>query len=352
MQTRLRALGGAIIAIALTASLASCGDEEASGHDGTVTLLTHNSWAVSEEVLAAFEAESGFTVRHIPLGNAAELTNQIVLTKDAPLGDVVFGIDNTFASRALDAGALQTFIPTNLSASATGYVLDEGALIPVTRGDVCINIDTAWFAEHDRAEPQRIADLIRPEFADLTVVLNPATSSPGLAFFLATIDLFGEPAESGWMHFWIALGDNGVRVAESWSAAYRTEFSGSGEGGTRPIIVSYSSSPAFTLTDDGQATTTRALLDGCFRQVEYAGILTGAGNVEGAQALIEFLVSPTFQADIPGQMWVYPIDDAVELPADWARFGPLADTVYGPSAADIEANRDNWIDQWTQIVLD
>jgi len=306
-------------------------------------------------VLAAFEFESGLTVQHIPLGNAAELTNQIVLTMDAPLGDVVFGIDNTFASRALNAEALQPFTPANLPASAQGYVLDDGALIPVTRGDVCINIDTVWFAEHGLAEPQTLSDLLRPEFADLTVVLNPATSSPGLAFLLATIEYFEVQLRAGgshaWQNFWHDLQLNGVRVAESWSAAYRTEFSGSGEGGQRPIIVSYASSPAFTLTNDGQATTTRALLDGCFRQVEYAGILTGAANPAGAQALIEFLMSAEFQADIPGQMWVYPIDDAIELPADWARFGPLAERTFGPSAAEIEVNREQWIDQWTEIVL-
>lgn len=358
----------AAVALALFPALVACGsngnggdaeegspspDASAAAPSDTVTLITHDSWPVSDDVLRAFEKESGLTVRQIPLGDAATLTNQVVLTKDSPLGDVVFGIDNVFAARALDAGALQAFVPEGLPASAEGYVLGDGMLIPIDRGDVCINVDSAWFKEHGQAEPQTIADLVKPEFRDQLVVMNPATSSPGMAFLLATIGEFGEDGLDGrgWEGFWEDLRANGVRVSDSWSSAFFGEYSGGGEGGTRPIVVSYSSSPASTLTEDGNASTTRAMLDGCFRQVEFAGILNGAQNVEGAQQLIEWLVSPEFQADIPGQMWVYPIDDAVELPEDWARFGPLADSVVEIPAAEIDANRDEWIDRWTEIVL-
>jgi len=365
-----RRTAAVVAALALFPALAACGadapdagapeetgasaSDNVSASDTTVTLVTHDSWAVSEDVLAAFEEESGLTVRQIAIGDAATLTNQVVLTRDSPLGDVVFGIDNTFASRAIDAGALQRFMPPNLPTSAEDYVLGEGLLIPIDRGDVCINTDIAWFEERGQAEPQTLEDLTQPEFRDQLVVMNPATSSPGMAFLLATIGEFGEDGYGGrgWEGFWEDLRANGVRVADSWSTAYFAEFSGAGEGGTRPIVVSYSSSPAFTLNEDGTESTTRAMLDGCFRQVEFAGILDGARNVEGAQALMEFLVSPEFQADIPGQMWVYPIDDNVELPEDWARFGPLAERVVEVAPEEIDANRDEWIDRWTAIVVE
>ena len=368
-RASLRRATAAVAALALLPALAACGGDDAGApaptqtgapadtaapsSDSTVTLITHDSWGVSDDVLAAFEEESGFTVRQIPLGDAATLTNQVVLTKDSPLGDVVFGIDNTFASRAIDAGALQAFVPSNLPASAEDYVLGDGLLVPIDRGDVCVNTDIAWFAERGQAEPQTLEDLTRPEFRDLLVVQNPATSSPGMAFLLATIGLFGEDGYGGrgWEGFWEDLRANGVRVADSWSTAYQVEFSGSGEGGTRPIVVSYSSSPAFTLNEERTQSTTRAMFDGCFRQVEFAGILNGAQNVEGARALMEFLVSPEFQADIPGQMWVYPIDDTIELPEDWAKFGPLADNPVEVPPEQIDANRDEWIDRWTEIVL-
>jgi thiamine transport system substrate-binding protein len=335
-------------------------DVTADGAGGdTVTLVTHGSWAASDEVLAAFEAQTGLTLQVIPVGDAATLTNQLVLTKDSPLGDVVFGIDNTFASRAIDAGVLESYSPAALPASMKQYVLADGALTPVDVGDVCINIDVPWFADHGLREPENFADLINPDYRDLTVVLNPASSSPGLAFLLATVGYFGDRATNEtpsndpmrWQDYWAMLRDNGVTVADSWDDGYYTEFSGAGEGGTKPIVVSYSSSPAYTVTEDASATTTKALLDTCFRQVEYAGVLAGAKNPDGAHALIDFLTSATFQADIPGQMYVYPADSAAPLPEEWAEFAPLAEEPFTVDPARIDANRDRWINEWTEIMV-
>ena len=121
-------------------------------------------------------------------------------------------------------------------------------------------------------------------------------------------------------------------------------------GCTRPIVVSYSTSPAFTVTEDGSASTTRALLGTCFRQVEFAGVLHGAANPEGARALVDFLVSAPFQADIPGQMYMYPADSSIELPAEWTAFAPLAESPFDLAPEKITANRDAWIDEWTAAV--
>ncbi|GAB2461147.1 thiamine ABC transporter substrate-binding protein [Xylanimonas ulmi] len=350
---------GAALAVALLPALAACGGSEpaadaASGAaSDTVTLITHDSWAVSEDVLAAFERESGLTVKQVPMGDAGTLANQVVLTKDSPLGDVVFGIDNTFASRVVDAGALEPYTPAGLDASAQPYVLGDGALTPIDRGDVCLNTDVAWFEEHDLPEPTTLEDVAKPEYKDLLVALNPASSSPGMAFLLATIGAFGDDGYdgTGWTGYWAALRANGVKVSDSWEDGYYSEFSGAGEGGTRPIVVSYSSSPAYTVSEDGSATTTHALLGTCFRQVEYAGVLRGAANPAGAQRLVDFLVSQPFQADIPGQMYVYPADASVELPAEWTQFAPLADEPFEVPAADIAANRDSWIEKWTATVI-
>ena len=311
----LRARAAVLSAAALVPALAACGAGETPGagpsesgaaEAGTVTLVTHDSWAVSEDVIAQFEAESGLTVTQVPLGDAGTLANQLVLTKDSPLGDVVFGIDNTFASRVIDAGVLEPHTPAGLAASAAPLVLGGGALTPVDVGDVCLNTDVTWFEERGLAEPETFEDLAEPAYKDLTVALNPASSSPGMAFMLATISAFGDDGfgGEGWTGYWSALRDNGLKVADSWEDGYYGEFSGAGEGGTRPIVVSYSTSPAFTVTEDGSASTTRALLGTCFRQVEFAGVLHGAANPAGARALVDFLVSAPFQADIPGQMYM------------------------------------------------
>jgi len=313
---------------------------------GVVNLITHDSWAISPEVQQQFEAESGLRLQVLPVGDAGTLANQIVLTKDNPLGDVVFGIDNTFASRVEDAGVI------------------DGGLHAVTQGDVCLNVDSDWFTEHGIPEPNTLDDIVRPEYAGLTVVLNPASSSPGLAFLLATIGAFGEsgtfdPAstadplanyDAGWQEYWRALRANDVAVADSWSDGYQAQFSGAGEDGTRPIVVSYATSPAFTVS--GDHSTTRALLNTCFRQTEYAGVLQGATNPVAGQKLVDFLTGPTFQADVPGQMYMYPVDSAVELPSDWARFAPQAEHPFEVAPSEIAANRDAWIDEWTRIVVE
>lgn len=359
MTTQHRATAAAAV-VGLVAVLTACssGAEPGAGGSpdasasGTVTLVTHDSFAASDEVLAAFEDETGIVVEQVAPGDAGTLVNQLVLTKDAPLGDVVFGVDNTFASRAVEAGVLEPYTPADLDASARQYATGAydvaGALTPVDVGDVCINVDTQWFAEEDIPQPATLEDLTDPRYADLTVVTNPATSSPGLAFLLATVGAFGE---DGWTGYWERLRDNGVKVADSWEDAYYVDFSGAGEGGERPIALSYSTSPAFTVSEDGSESRTAALLETCYRQVEYAGVLAGTDNPEGARALVDFLTSAEFQAGIPEQMYMYPADATVELPADWKAFAPLAPEPFTVAPDDVAAHRDDWIQQWTDTVV-
>nr|WP_253182110.1 thiamine ABC transporter substrate-binding protein [Cellulosimicrobium cellulans] len=344
--------GTSLALLALAACSGDDGTEGTGGGDaaggGTVTLVTHDSFAVSEDVLAAFEKESGLTVEQVAPGDGGALVNQLVLTKDAPLGDAVFGIDNTFATRAIDEGVLEPYTPAGLSDSAAEYTIGDGELTPVDLGDVCINVDHTWFTEQGIPEPVTLEDLTKPEYEDLLVVTNPATSSPGLAFLLATVGAFGE---DGWEDYWADLRDNGVKVVDGWSDAYSVDFSGGEGAGPRPLALSYSTSPAFTLTEDGTASTTGALLDTCFRQVEHAGVLANAENPEGARQLVDFLVSEAFQADVPEQMYMYPADDSVALPEGWAEFAPLAEEPFDVAPEDISANRDEWIQAWTATVV-
>jgi thiamine transport system substrate-binding protein len=346
------AAGAAVVA--LLPVLAACGGgdpaDDAATASTTITLVTHDSFAVSEDVLAAFEAESGLTVEQVAPGDAGTLVNQLVLTKDAPLGDVVYGVDNTFASRAVEAGVFEAYQPEDLDPQVAAYAPDDlaGTLTPIDVGDVCLNLDDGWFDENGVTPPATLEDLTKPEYRDLTVVTNPATSSPGLAFLLATIGAFGT---DGWQAYWTDLRDNGVKVAESWEDAYYVDFSGAGEGGQRPIALSYATSPAFTVSEDGATSTTSAMLGTCFRQVEYAGVLAGTDNADGAKQLVDFLTTQEFQADVPAQMYMYPADPDVELPADWQKFAPLADEPFEVAPSDVAAHRDEWIEQWTTTVV-
>jgi thiamine transport system substrate-binding protein len=311
-----------------------------------VVLVTHESFVMSDELVAQFEDESGFDLEIKAAGDAGALTNKLVLTKDNPTGDAVFGIDNTFGSRAIDEGVLAAY-DTELPDGAEGYLLegdDDQALTPVDTGNVCVNVDDTWFAAEGLEPPATLEDLTKPAYADLFVTPGATTSSPGLAFLLATIAEYGDD----WPDYWTRLLDNGAKLTEGWTDAYQVDFTQGGGGGDRPIVVSYDSSPAFTVDGEG-GTTTSALLDTCFRQVEYAGVLTGADNPEGAQALVDFMVGPDFQAALPEAMYVFPVDAAAPLPADWAEFAVQPEEPYTVDPAEVAANRDAWLTEWSDL---
>lgn len=320
---------------------------QAPASNGKLTVVTHDSFNLGEELIAKFEADSGLDVTFVAPGDAGTVTNQLVLTKDSPLGDVVFGIDNTFAGRALDEGVVAPYEATTIpAADAEALKADDShRLTPIDFGDVCLNADTAWFEANGKAIPATLDDLVKPEYKDLLVVSNPASSSPGLAFLTATVGAKGE----GWVDYWKQLKDNGVLVAKDWTEAYSVQFSGSAGKGPRPLVLSYSTSPAFEVVD-GKAPT-QSLLGTCFRQVEYAGVIEGAANPDGAQQFIEFLLSPEVQANIPGEMYMYPAVRNTELPAEWVEFAPLSDNPFTVPASEIAANRDSWIRTWTDTVI-
>lgn len=345
----------ASVVAALVVVAAGCGgSDEATPSE--VVLVTHDSFAVSKEVREAFEADSGLTLRILQGGDAGEVLNRALLTAGDPEGDVVFGLDESLLSRALDGDLLEAYRSDELDA-VTDYPPPDERVTPIDHGEVCLNVDRAWFRERRIAPPQRLADLTRARYRDLLVVQNPATSSPGLAFLLATVATFGEEAEGepGWQGYWRALVANGVRVVDGWEEAYTQEFSGAaGSPGKRPIVVSYATSPAaeviFASTPLDESPTA-AVEDGCFRQIEYAGVLRGAANPEGARELIDFMLSERFQADVPSSMFVYPVREDVPLPSAFAEHAvqPESPLTLPPEA--IDANRDRWIDEWTQIVL-
>ncbi|MEU6096145.1 thiamine ABC transporter substrate-binding protein [Streptomyces sp. NPDC047079] len=336
----------------------SSGSTDGSGGDSkTVTLVSHNSWAASKSVIAAFEKESGYRVRVLTDGDAGQAVNKAILTKDNPQGDVFFGVDNTLLSRALDNGLFQPYAAKGLDRVGAQYQLDKDKhrVTPVDYGDICVNYDKKYFADHRLAPPASFDDLTKPAYKNLLVTENVSTSSPGLGFLLGTAAAYGD---TGWQGYWKKLKDNGVKVVDDWQQAYEQEFSGSAAGrkagGDRPLVVSYASSPPAEVVyakprpdtaPTGVATGT------CFRQIEFAGLLSNAHNPKGAKAFLDFLISRRFQEDMPLNMYVYPVVQGAPVPAEFTEYGPAAKDPATMAPADIAANRDQWVRSWTSLVL-
>lgn len=317
----------------------------------TVTLVTYDSYAISKKTLRDFTERTGLTVEINRGGDAAEVVNRALLTSSAPEGDVLFGIDNNLLSRATDAGLFVPYSAAGLDAVPAQYRLDpENNVTPVDVGDVCVNYDKEWFAENKLPVPKTLSDLADARYRDLLVVQNPATSTPGLAFLLASVSQFGA---DGYEDFWARLKANGVEVENSWDSAYERRFSGGSGSGDRPLVVSYASSPPAEVVFAEEPTTTAptgVLLDTCYRQIEFAGLLANAPNPVGGQELIDFMLTREYQEDLPLNNFVFPVLPDATLPAVFTDNSAVPEEPLSLPPADVAANRDAWVSGWTDVM--
>jgi len=324
-----------------------------------LTVMTHDSFSVSETVVKTFEEEYGAKLVFLKSGDTGAALNRAILTRNHPEADVFYGIDNTYLSRALQEQIFVPYTPAALAQLPEEFKSGlSGMVTPIDFGDVCINYDKAWFIERGLALPATLADLAKPAYKGeagngLLVVENPATSSPGLAFLLVTIAEYGE---TGYLDYWRSLKQNGVVVVNDWETAYYTNFSASSGRGLQPMVVSYATSPAAEviyasepLNEAPTASITTA--NTCFRQIEYAGILKGTSQLELAQRFIDFMLSPVFQEDLPLQMFVFPVNPAATLPDDFLQYAAVAQEPARLDPVLISKNRDKWIAEWTRVML-
>ncbi len=337
------------VVAALSMATAGCGGGKG---ESRVVLVTHESFAVSDAVLDSFEAETGIAVEILRSDDAGAALSQAILTKDHPLGDVLFGVDTTFLSRALDEGLFVPYEASGIDDIPEEFRLDpESRVTPIDYGDVCLNYDIAWFESRGLSPPRTLDDLRDATYRGLAVVENPATSSPGLAFLLATIAEYGERF---WAGYWQALRDNKVLVVDGWDQAYYEEFSAGGGGGRHPIVVSYASSPPADViyAEEPKDEPSIGVVEAsCFRQVEFAGILDGSPHVDEARELIDFMLSTEFQEDVPLQMFVFPVNPAAALPDVFRQWAVVPERPLRLDASVIADRRSGWIDDWTDIML-
>jgi thiamine transport system substrate-binding protein len=323
----------------------------------TVKVQTHDSFAVSQSVLDEFEAATNIKVVLMPSGDAASMTNAAILTAGNPVADVIYGFDENLLGSVLSNDLLVAYRPGRLGDVDPSFVIDgSGRATPIDHGDVCVNFDRKALRTSGVAIPTSFEDLTADRLKNRFVVEDPTTSTPGLAFMLATIAAMGggddTSSNAAWLRYWKRLKDNGVKVVDSWETAYYGTFSGGSGKGDRPLVVSYASSPPAEVEDTSlapDATPTGVITSTCYRQTEFAGILRGASNPRAAAAFIEFMLGRSFQADVPQQMYVYPVVNDTPLPATFEKYtAPVAEPLSIPPV-EVARNRDRWIQQWSVL---
>jgi len=341
----------------LAAVLAACASDMTvePGELRTLRVMTHDSFAVSEDVIAQFEIEHDVKVEFVRSGDTGTALNQAILSKDNPLADVFYGVDNTFLTRALEENIFEAYQSPQLANIPEQFQIDpEYHALPVDFGDVCINYDKSYFEENDIPVPTTLEELTQPIYSGMLVTENPATSSPGLAFVMATIAQFGQ---EGYLDYWEALAENDLVVVSDWETAYYSNFSGSTGQGPQPMVVSYGSSPAaeviFAEAEFDEAPTASIFgPNTCFRQIEFVGILRGTTKRDLAEDFVDFMLSVPFQEDIPLQMFVFPVNSNANLPKEFKEeYVHIPDQPATLPSEVIEENREQWIEAWTETVL-
>ncbi|HEU4319928.1 MAG TPA: thiamine ABC transporter substrate-binding protein [Acidimicrobiia bacterium] len=338
------------LALALAVTIAACGSSEETEVPETLAILSHDSFAdgVTDETFAAFTAETGIAVEVIPAGDAGSLVNQAALTKDNPLADVLFGVDDTFLSRAIEEGVFTHHVSADIETVDPDLRDTDDLVTPIDFGDVCFNYDKEWFATNGATVPTDLESLTDSDVAPLVTVEHPATSSPGLAFMLATIDVFGE---EGWLDWWEAMRDGGINIANDWDTAYYGDFTR--YGGTTPIVMSYASSPPAEVifAEEPLAEAPTGVIEaGCYRQVEYAGVLDGTAYPESAGLLVDFMLSVDFQEGIPLTWFVFPANSEASLPQEFVDHTTIPEDPTRIDPGTIAENRDRWIDEWIAVM--
>jgi thiamine transport system substrate-binding protein len=346
---------GLIAILGLGVFLASCTTSPTvEGPASELRVLTHDSFAVSESIIQSFETEHGVKVSFIKSGDTGSLLNRAILTSASPEADVLYGIDNTYLSRALEAGLFLPYRSIISDRIPQDFILEPDNLVtPIDFGDVCINYDRNYLLSHNLEVPTTLDEFTNIRYRGMLVVENPATSSPGLAFLLTTVANYGE---SDYLDYWQKLKDNDVVVVNDWSTAYYTNFSGSSGKGLQPFVVSYNTSPAAevyyaanTITEPPTASITAAQT--CYRQIEFAGILKGTRQGELAGKFIDYMLSSAFQEDMPLQMFVFPVNPDAILPDVFNLAIVIPDQPIMLSTMEISDKRDRWIQEWTGVML-
>lgn len=317
----------------LFATLAATGARAA----GTLTVYAYDGftaeWGPGPQIEAAFESRCGCDLTFVTAGDGVALLNKARLEGDRLRADIVLGLDMSIAA---DARATGLFVPH-------GIALDGITVPGGFDDDLFVPFDYGWFAvvydsTQMSAPPSSLKELVEGDEQVKIVIEDPRSSTPGLGLVTWMKAVYGEEAGAAWAR----LKRRVLTVAPGWSEAY-----GLFTAGEAPMVLSYTTSPAYHLIAEGSDRyRAAAFAEGHYLQVEVAAMTkNGAANPLAAEFL-RFMVSPAFQDVIPETNWMYPAGRTEKpLPAAFAALARPERTLY-IDAAELAANREKWIAEW------
>ena len=336
-----------------------CTFDNKSTNSDTLRILSYDILAFDAEMIEAFETEFGYEVEFIYESDAGGILNQMLLTKNSPQADVAIGLDNTYIQTAIDFCLLQ---PHNLVVEDIQSHLStshDSLGIPFDYGHVCLNLDTKRLDENESA-PSSLTDLTNEKWANTIAIPSPLTSSPGRAFFLATLKNFDYDINKTF-DWWTSINDNGAIVTSGWTEAYEIHYSGGygvwteGHIGDAAITVSYCHSPGVEAFFNFNETTSTSILynETSFKQIEYATIINGASNTAGAKAFITFLLSYEVNSEMPTSNYMYSVLENTSLPTEygyaWHSPTPLSNSTFDDTM--LPQSIDELLLRWSEIMM-
>ena len=299
-----------------------------------LTVLTYDSfvadWGPGPAIETAFEETCGCDLQFVAAGDGAALLARVRLEGARSEADVVLGLDTNLTAAASETGL---FAPHGIAA--------EGLSLPVQwQDETFLPYDWGYFAfvhDTDMADvPANFRALGESEAS--IVIQDPRSSTPGLGLLLWVKAAYGDDASA----IWESLADNIVTVTPGWSEAYGLFLEGEAD-----MVLSYTTSPAYHLIAEEDASKTAAPFDeGHYMQIEVAGKLVATDQPELADTFLRFMLTDAFQTVIPTTNWMYPAKTpASGLPEGFETLiTPETALIYPPGEA--AAIRDEALDEW------
>ena len=320
-----------VLVLTLLSTLGVAGAQE------KLTVYTYESftaeWGPGPQVEKAFEAECGCDLEFVAVADGVALLNRVRLEGESTRADVVLGLDTNLTE---DARATGLFAPAGIDMAAVevpGGWSDE-TFVPFDYAHFAVVYDTEKLA----TPPKSLKELVEGDPEQKIVIQDPRTSTPGLGLVLWVKAVYGDEAPQAWAR----LKQRVLTVTPGWSEAY-----GLFTKGEAPMVLSYTTSPAYHMVAEGtDRYQAAAFEEGHYLQIEVAGITVNGEKNPLARRFLSFMTSPAFQDVIPETNWMFPAaQTANELnPAFGKLVSPAKTLLIEP--AEVARNRKAWVDEW------